>query len=562
MRSGYFLLSLAALYLLLVTSRCANPISPAGGPKDTIPPTLLAAEPETGTILYNEQTLQLTFDEFISADKLRSNLIITPQTDTRYQSVVKKNRITITFDEPFEDSITYTFNFFNSITDITEKTPAENLIIAFSTGPYIDSLTIKGKVMDLLTQQPRESYIAALYPWSDTLDYASDKPMYFATTKEDGTFQLTYIKAGIYKLLAFEDSNNNLLLESQTEPHGFLSDSINLQQPVDSLTIQTLLLDIREPQLISARPFGAYFQARYNKPIISYTYTSSDPEIPLYSRLSPDRENIQFYPNVQVLDSLQLILQATDTTSTTITDTVYLKYTPSQLRQEDLVVKLSPPDKASFRDSLLISLDFSQPITDFDPKRLRLHNDTLLSISPDTLITDWSFDKTSLQISIPWSWPTYQDTLTNTIRAINDTIPINPSFLSQVQFTLDSGAFKTVTNDSTVMLTRSYTQFDPAQTGIITYEITPPTSDVIVQLITKDYATVREIKYEAQAIFKDISPGTYGLRILLDTNQDGQWSYGNINSNKEPEPVIVYDEFTELRANWEVNIPPITIDNL
>ncbi len=562
MRSGHFLLSLVALYLLLVTSRCANPISPAGGPKDTIPPTLLAAEPETGTILYKEQTLQLTFDEFISADKLRSNLIITPQTDTRYQSVVKKNRITITFDEPFEDSITYTFNFFNSITDITEKTPAENLIIAFSTGPYIDSLTIEGKVMDLMTQRPQESYIAALYPWSDTLDYASDKPMYFATTQEDGTFQLTYIKAGIYKLLAFEDSNNNLLLESQTEPHGFLSDSINLQQSIDSLTIQTLLLDIREPQLISARPFGAYFQARYNKPIISYTYSSADPDILLYSRLSPERENIQFYPNVQVLDSLQLILQATDTTSTTITDTVYLKYIPSQLRQEDLIVKLSPPDKASFRDSLRISLEFSQPITDFDPGRLRLHNDTILSLSPDTLITDWSFDRTSLQFSIPWSWPAYQDSLTNTIRAINDTIPINPSFLSQVQFTLDSGAFKTVTNDSTVMLTRSYTQFDPAETGIITYELTPPTSDVIVQLISKDYATIREIKYEANSIFKDIPPGTYGLRILLDTNQDGQWSYGNINTNQEPEPVIVYDEFTELRANWEVNIPPISIDNL
>ena len=505
----------------------------------------------------------MTFDEFINADKLRQNLIITPQTDTRYKPLVKKNRLTIEFEQPFQDSITYTFNFINSVTDITERNPVENLILAFSTGPFIDSMSISGKVVDLLTQQPQEQFIAALYPSSDTLDFSTDKPMYFATTGEDGTFQINYIKSGTYKLLSFKDENSNLLLESQIEPHAFLSDSILLDSVIQDLTLQTVLLDVRKPQLINARPFGVYFQARYNKPIIKYSYTTpTDSAITLYSRLTEDRESIQFYPNPLVTDSLQLILTAQDTTTASITDTLYLKYTPSTLRPEDLTYQLTPKDNATIRDTLLLQLTFNKPITSFNPDQFILQNDTLITLQPDTLLSSYNYNNTELSLALPWNWSNYADTLTKTIKSINDSLEINPSFLQQIQVLLDTGAFISIQQDSSSSTLRTYKKFTPSETGIITYELQPQNTNVVVQLIDKDYEVITELSQQPSGTFNNVKPGTYGLRILLDTDANGIWTYGNLNTDTPPEPVLIYEDFTELRANWEVNLPTIDISNL
>ena len=150
---------------------CANPISPTGGIKDTIPPTLLESNPVDQQLNFEGQTITLWFDEIISADKITSNLVITPTTETKYKTVQKKYSVSLQFEEPFDDSTTYTFNFFDGITDITEKNPAENLILAFSTGNYIDSLYLSGQVIDLLTGEPQDKITVGLYNITDSLDF-------------------------------------------------------------------------------------------------------------------------------------------------------------------------------------------------------------------------------------------------------------------------------------------------------------------------------------------------------------------------------------------------------
>ncbi|MEM9324315.1 MAG: Ig-like domain-containing protein [Bacteroidota bacterium] len=563
MRLTSILFLISVIYILAATSRCANPINPSGGPRDTIPPTLMEATPSTGTILYQEQTMTLTFDEFINADKLRQDLIITPQNDIQYKPLLKKNRITIEFEEPFQDSITYTFNFFNSITDITEKNPAKNLVIAFSTGPYIDSLVVTGSIADLLTQKPQESIIAALYPWSDTLDYSTDKPMYFASSDEKGNFKISYIKTGNYKLLAFQDDNNNLLLESQTEAHGFLPDSIPLTVAIDSINLTTFLLDIRPLSLLSARPFGAYFQARYNKPINSYSYiTPTDSLIQLYSRMSDDQESIQFYPNEQVSDSLQLIVSATDTTQTTVIDTMYLRYTKSTLRSEDFLVNLQPGNEASIQDQLTINITANKPIKTFRQDLLLLQADTVLQLTPDSITTAFNFDRTSLDIEIPWTWQSWKDSLETILYTEEDSTQINPSFLQQVQFLLDTGAIVSITNDSSIAFVRTYREFVPTETGILSYQVNAPNPNAIVELIDDKYETIATKIHQLQGAFTNVPPGKYGIRILLDTNQNQKWDVGNLNIDQPTEPIFVMDEFTELRANWEVEFPPITLPNM
>ena len=119
-----YFLQLIIIILLSVTAfhRCANPGRPTGGPKDTIPPILINAIPVSGTTNFKDQIIELEFSEYINADKIQQELIITPKTDIRYKSIVKRNKLILKLDQALEDSTTYYFNFANGVTDITEKT--------------------------------------------------------------------------------------------------------------------------------------------------------------------------------------------------------------------------------------------------------------------------------------------------------------------------------------------------------------------------------------------------------------------------------------------------------
>ena len=43
---------------------CANPISPTGGPKDTIPPTLVGTIPINKSLNFKDKSISLVFDEY------------------------------------------------------------------------------------------------------------------------------------------------------------------------------------------------------------------------------------------------------------------------------------------------------------------------------------------------------------------------------------------------------------------------------------------------------------------------------------------------------------------
>jgi len=54
-----------------------------------------------------------------------------------------------------------------------------------------------------------------------------------------------------------------------------------------------------------------------------------------------------------------------------------------------------------------------------------------------------------------------------------------------------------------------------------------------------------------------VPPGTYKVRLLIDSNNNGKWEPGNILTNTPPEPILYYtsDQNTTeliLRANWEL----------
>src|SRR5690606_40710782 len=71
--------------ILASFSRCAQRTSPTGGPRDTIPPTLINVVPANQTTGYQGQRIVLTFDEDVRLNNPRQQLLITPSVGNDFE---------------------------------------------------------------------------------------------------------------------------------------------------------------------------------------------------------------------------------------------------------------------------------------------------------------------------------------------------------------------------------------------------------------------------------------------------------------------------------------------
>ena len=129
----------------IVLWSCATQSQPTGGPKDKTPPKIVSTIPENQSLNYKGNFIELEFDELIVVANIKNELIITPRIDSEYDFKLRKGRLILEFEEDFKDSTTYTFNFRESIKDLTEGNSA-NALLSFSTGPFLDTGSIKGNI--------------------------------------------------------------------------------------------------------------------------------------------------------------------------------------------------------------------------------------------------------------------------------------------------------------------------------------------------------------------------------------------------------------------------------
>lgn len=559
--------TLTILIIDLLFSGCANPVSPTGGPKDSIPPCLINSHPLTGSTNFKEQEITLDFSEYINADKLTQNLVITPRTDIKYKHLIKKNQLSIKFETSFADSTTFSLNFFDGVTDITERNPAINLVLAFSTGNFIDSMSISGTVKDLLTQEPKGKFLVGLYPLSDTLDFFSDSPLYFTTSNDSGTFDINYIKSNAYRILSFNDANKNLLLDPSEEEHGFLVDTIELTTSKTKIQLRTLLQDIKPIALVNNRPIGNYHEIKYNKRIDTYKILPDS----IHSSLSGENQDvIRLYYNelFNYGDSIPLIVTTSDSLTNTTSDTLKIVFLQSNRKSQELITSISYTEKMLV-DNPTYQLSFSKPISTVIPENIIYKADTIFQYIPDSLHMNWNSNKTKLDLTTFLSKEVLFDKLDLQFREDSlaqgtSSLVLPPDTTSQhnsrkrapirkpkLELETLRGAFISIEGDSSDTQTIQHQRKTKNSFGTLKLQIETSYPSFIVQLLSNS----GEVKYQVtdnKSPTFDVVPNTYNVRILIDTDGDGTWSYGNLLRHQEPENVYLFPDEIPVRENWIV----------
>lgn len=552
------------IYALFIFS-CARQSSPTGGPKDTIPPVLLKSIPPNEAINFSAKEIQLMFSEDVILNAPKEQLIVTPTIGKDYKLTYRKNTVTLELEDPLEDSTTYTFNFRETVQDITEKNPVRNLTLAYSTGDYIDSLSIEGKIYDLLKGTEIKEASVGLHAENDTFNILEHPAIYFTKTDKAGNFKISHLKPANYFVYAWEDKNRNLVVNSRSESYGFLSEHQYLMENMKDVSIGLIRLDAGPLKMTSARPYNTYFNIRTTKNLRTFTLAATDStEADLSYSFGEDQANIRLYKTT-AKDSIQIHLLAIDSIDNVIDTTLYAKYLTREVTPEKFDVKLISSSILAHRGQMEAVLQFSKPLKElnFDSIYFQVDSLTRVNFSPEDFTWEILSKRMTIQKKLDRQLFDNGESSTPARRGGRVQQPVKQEAGDKKEIPLHElnlrrGAFISIEGDSSAQIVQTIKPLNEQELSVINMQIRTSEPSFFVELLDSSYKIIQRSTKQHNVVFQDVVPGEYQIRLIIDTNQNGRWDPGNYFQFTEPEKIIYYraaDGSTIIKgvmANWVI----------
>lgn len=217
------------LFLISIFSEtgCANIVPPSGGPRDSLPPILIAANPKDSALNVNTQKITLVFNEFVNSLTTVSEKILIspfPAKTPMYESKLKT--VTVRLKDSLLPNTTYSIDFGDAISDLNENNILKNFRFTFSTGSTIDTNELRGKIILAETGTTDSTMFALLYTKQEDSTVAKETPRYVARVDAKGNFHFTNLPAGTFYVYALLDVDGNKKYNQPIEQFAFLDSPV------------------------------------------------------------------------------------------------------------------------------------------------------------------------------------------------------------------------------------------------------------------------------------------------------------------------------------------------
>ncbi|MDP4839756.1 MAG: Ig-like domain-containing protein [Algoriphagus sp.] len=533
------------LFLLFLSGlaafSCAKQSSPMGGPRDEDPPLLIESLPKDQSVNTKPERIVLTFDEFVGLDNPGKGVVITPKVNKDLvEFTALKNSITVLLKQDLEDSTTYVLDFQKSVVDISERNPAENLRLVFSTGSQIDSLNISGQLRFPFSES-KEDYknvLVGIYPLNDSTDVFSAPPYYLAQVDTLGKFSLKNLKSGHYRAYAWKDVNGNLKADYKSEEYDFLPDTISLTpETTDSLFFNLTKADLTPIKILRSSNFGKNFDIILNRnPLLNEVENDLLGKDLFYVQ---GEKRLRFFPKKPILDSIPIKISLQDSVGFSSDSLIWAKFPDSGRKPEKLDIQIN--SGKSFYQDLDIQLTFNKPVNQINLDSLQLKIDSLfipiqkhmlsfVDSSKRDVLHIKAFLADSLQtelVTLIAPDSTFQD-----IEGEYNEKKVEANYRKLVRKNLADG---------------------------ISGEVIGTEGPLIIQLINgkKEITYQQVLDTKTKFSFSLLDPGTYTLRVIEDSNGNGIWDPSNYMQRKLAERVFYYkgeDQTRDLiiRGGWTI----------
>ena len=530
MRKIHFLLF---AFLILFFSQCAKKGRPSGGPKDEDAPLFVTADPPYESINFDKNEINIYFNEYIKLKDLNKQLIVSPPLNPSNPSLISPQGspskfINIKILDTLQENSTYIFDFGNSVQDNNESNTLERFKYVFSTGTYIDSLTLEGSVKNSFKSEDLKNIKLLLYrldsSYSDSAVYKR-KPDYVTSSLDTSNYKFSNLRKGNYLLVALNDKRSDYLFNPKADEIGFLKDTISLPRDsilkdIISIFKEELPYKFKRGKEISKGQLILGYEGKATKINIE-TLSAVPDNFQTITFPEKDKDTINLWHTPIERDSLIFKVN-----NNGISDTIVIK-----LRKKEIdSLKVSPQTIGvlDYKDTLFLSTN--NPIIKIDTTKINFIDTDTINILYTPYISKkenkigFIFQK---KFKKTYKLNVYPNALTDIFNTSNDTI------ISQ---------FKT----------RSLEDYGEITLDVKNTKKTP----VIIQLTDLNDKTIAQetTSVSKNISFKYLNPNRYKIRIIYDTNNNGKWDTGNYLAKKQPELVEYLPEIQEVRANWQLPI--------
>ncbi len=508
---------------------CAKRGSITGGKKDTIPPVMTSSLPKTLSTNFNGKEIKLTFDEYVKLKDVSKQLIISPPMKLQPEILpaTASKTITIKIKDTLQPNTTYSFNFGKSIQDNNEGNPYQQFKYVFSTGSYIDSLTLGVKTKDAIGKKVDNFVSILLYEvnekYTDSAIY-KQSPRYVTNTLDSlklGKFE--NLKKGKYRLVALKDANGNNKFDPKTDKIGFQKDFISI--PND--TIYELEL-FKEEMPFKSRNFSQASASKYTMGYegkakeVKISVKRGSESIPYILSKFPKKDSLQVWFKAVKGDSVSVVVSQNKFKKT------YLLKVKDQ-KKDSINFSAEPLGTLNFRETFAINSN--TPISKWDVTKIKFINKDSAEVKFTTEYDEFNqklkflFQKEPLE---KYNLKLLPGALLNYYEKQNDTLSYN--------FT-----------------TNNLSDYGNLKVTLENVKRFP----VIVELLDEkgDVTASEYSDKNKEIIFDLLEPSKYTLRVIYDDDKDKSWTPGNFLELRQSEEVIYFPKELDVRANWDVEQP-------
>ncbi|MDR5589128.1 Ig-like domain-containing protein [Christiangramia sp. SM2212] len=520
--------SIIVLILLFTMVQCAKKGMPEGGPIDEEPPKFIRANPENYTTQFDKDEIRIYFDEYIKLDKPQQQIIVSPPMDPKPNIMplgTARKDIKIEIFDTLAENTTYAINFGKSIVDNNESNPYNYFKYVFSTGDYIDSLMVGGKVKDAKLKAPSQPVSVMLYEidstYSDSIVY-KQTPRYVTYSQDSTfTFSLENLKAGTYKMVGIMDKNDNYLYNPKTEKIGFVAENVTI--PTDStynITVFKVELEFnpKRPSLLKGNKILFGYEGTVDLDSFSIDLLSNKPLDYDYRIIKdPVKDSLYYWYNTKPeMDSLVFEVKTAKTRDTLVLprlgtmdrDSLVVNAESGGINKEFKFTANTPI--IEHKDDFIRIIDKDSAEVPFTTEFLPMKNEILLKFN--------KLPENNYQVSA------FPGAITDLFQDTNDTI------VKSVQTKALSDYGKIILNIQNI---RSF--------------------PIIVQL-TNTKGEVMAEQYSENSgnfTFEFLNPGDFLIRVIYDANSNMKWDTGSYLKKRQPERILYYQDTINVRSNWD-----------
>jgi hypothetical protein len=227
-------LSIGSLFL---TTGCANIIPPQGGLRDSLPPVILKVNPKDSATNFKENKINFYFDEYIDVQNVQENLIVSPVPVNPPVIEFKLREMTVKLKDSLLPNTTYSIEFGNAIKDFTEGNILKNPRFVFSTGAYMDSLEIAGRLVMAETGKADSTMLVILHTTGNDSAVVKSKPVYITRLDNKGRFVFKNLPAKKFYLYALKDEGGSKRYNGGSQLFAFADSAVTPLAKPDSIKL-------------------------------------------------------------------------------------------------------------------------------------------------------------------------------------------------------------------------------------------------------------------------------------------------------------------------------------